>query len=284
MRTANNLTQAAVTVPSAIVTLKFDQPAQCFTEALVQASTVFVVAATPKWPGAMVTCRILGNGVNRPVFQGMRELAGSAGYDGRSGVLNLVQCFFDGVDCWYAISHAKVENAASYPVLLQFLARTIGIVQDHQVYYAEPDAKADANLTQFSAYMTASQAIPAHKDGQITILTHNLNMLGLKIGPEAEPHGNWLYKVWAGATTVYSGTRIDDARDSGMPFMGKGWLRLSRSSGKVTAEASADGQTWQVIQSFARPSWEALYIAIALTPAAGASLRTVQVVSFEVMP
>jgi hypothetical protein len=268
-------TRMTTSSAAALWTIPFDQPLQCYTEAMVDAATVFVPGIGAKIPGATVICRVLGNGRNLPVFQGFQELNDSAGFDGRDGVLNLIQLRFDGVDCWYTIAQAKVLNRATYPIALQFLSRTEGIVQDGSSYQADRGG-------QFEQYMASSQSIPAGKDGQITVCLNNATMLGFKATAQAEPHGTWRYKVWPGATTYYAGTADRAPIDTGVRCLGQNWLRLSRQAGVIRTEAASDGQTWTLVQEFSVPSSETLYIAAALTPADAMTARSLKVIGFEV--
>jgi hypothetical protein len=272
-----------MTTAAALWTIPFDQPLQCYTEAMVNAGTVFMPGIGAKVPGATVICRVLGNGRNLPVFQGFQELNDSAGFDGRDGVLNLIQFRFDGVDCWYTIAQAKVLQRATYPIALQFLSRTEGIVQEGSTYQADDlRSVVDHRGGQFEQYMASSQSIPAGKDGQITVCLSHATMVGFKATAQAEPHATWRYKVWPATTTYYCGTDDRVAIDTGVRCLGQNWLRLSRQAGVIRAEAAPDGQTWTLVQEFSAPSSEALYIAAALTPADATTARSFKVMGFEV--
>lgn len=56
--------------------------------------------------GALVYLRLVADGANAPNFSAFKEWGGSLGYDNRSGIVNQVQFFHDGVDAWVSISQA----------------------------------------------------------------------------------------------------------------------------------------------------------------------------------
>ncbi len=81
----------------------------------VAGALAFTVSGMPV-KNAYVYVRLLANGVNVPTFSGMLERGGSAGYDNRNGIINVIEFFNDGYDTWYAISQAvgavAVDNIA----------------------------------------------------------------------------------------------------------------------------------------------------------------------------
>ncbi len=81
----------------------------------VTGAIAFTAAASPV-QNSSVYVRLVGNGTNTPTFTGMVEMGGSAGFDARNGVVNLVLFFYDGVDVWYFITQkvgaVAVDNVA----------------------------------------------------------------------------------------------------------------------------------------------------------------------------
>lgn len=71
----------------------------------------FTVAAGAT-AGAKTYVRLVSNGVNAPTFAGFKEWGGSAGYDNRPAIVNIVEFFFDGVDYWYHINQQVGAVAA----------------------------------------------------------------------------------------------------------------------------------------------------------------------------
>lgn len=63
----------------------------------------FTVAASPV-RNSRVYLRLVANGTNEPTFSGMKAWGGSAAYDNRPGILNVIEFFYDGYDTWYCIS------------------------------------------------------------------------------------------------------------------------------------------------------------------------------------
>lgn len=78
----------------------------------VAGALAFSPAASPV-QGALVYVRLTADGANTPTFSGMKEWNGSSGYDNRSGVVNVVQFFYDGADTWYSIAQAVGATAAT---------------------------------------------------------------------------------------------------------------------------------------------------------------------------
>lgn len=70
---------------------------------------------------AMVYLRLVSNGVNAPTFSGMSEVLGSAGYDNRNGILNIVELLFDGTDVLYSIT----QKIGAVPVVPAATATTL---------------------------------------------------------------------------------------------------------------------------------------------------------------
>jgi hypothetical protein len=72
---------------------------------VINAPLVISPDTTGAIAGAMVIMRFVSDGVlaNTPAFTGMKGLTGSSGWDNRTGIINLVQMLYDGVDYWYSI-------------------------------------------------------------------------------------------------------------------------------------------------------------------------------------
>lgn len=71
----------------------------------VSSVLAFTIAASPV-KGSHTYLRLVADGTNAPTFTGMKEWGGSAGYDNRSGIVNEIEFFYDGYDCWYYINQA----------------------------------------------------------------------------------------------------------------------------------------------------------------------------------
>lgn len=64
--------------------------------------------------GALVYLRLIADGVNMPNFSAFKEWGGSLGYDNRTGIVNEVQFFHDGVDSF--VSFSQAIGAAPAPI------------------------------------------------------------------------------------------------------------------------------------------------------------------------
>ena len=62
--------------------------------------------------------RLIADGTHAPTFSGVLEWGGSAGYDNRAGIVNEIEFWYDGVDCWYSISQAVGAISAATVVTL----------------------------------------------------------------------------------------------------------------------------------------------------------------------
>jgi hypothetical protein len=84
------------------------QPAQSVTSAITFTAGPNPVAM------ARAYARLIADGVagHVPAFLGFKEMVGSAGYDNRAGIVNMVQFLYDGWDYWYTIWQAVGATAA----------------------------------------------------------------------------------------------------------------------------------------------------------------------------
>lgn len=94
----------------------------------ITGSTAFTVDSNPI-QGATVWLRLTGNGTHTPTFTGFKEWGGNSGYDVRTGIVNVIQFFHDGVDAWYSISQEVGAVAAPTPAsAVTMTGPTSGIV------------------------------------------------------------------------------------------------------------------------------------------------------------
>jgi Putative flagellar system-associated repeat len=91
-------------------TIKFDRAKTFYLNHLIVEPIAFTIDSSSPIVGAESYVRLIANGAITPSFTGFKQLNGSSGWDGRNGILNLIQFFYDGSDYWCAI--AQQVNAA----------------------------------------------------------------------------------------------------------------------------------------------------------------------------
>lgn len=195
----------------------------------------FTFDASGAQPGSSTIVRLYADGVNSPTFSGMRTLNASSGYDGRIGILNVLEFFWDGANCWVSIY--QEENASSF---LSFSTRTAGISLAGTTY-------TNTTVNMFTEYMLADKFLPAGSDGWVAIDSPPTgsvsSVLGLNASNLNQSYvGAYEYFVWSSSGTFYIGTNGAGATNTGVTSRNR--YRLRRLSGTISAEWSTDGLVW----------------------------------------
>ncbi len=69
----------------------------------IASNLTFTKDTTGAFPGAQAAVRLMANGSHTITYSQFKETIGSAGYDNRSGIVNVLTFFFDGADYWITI-------------------------------------------------------------------------------------------------------------------------------------------------------------------------------------
>lgn len=101
---------------SFVAALKFSSD-QYLAEKIISGPITFTADLAGAVPGGSVTMRLIANGANAPVFQGMKEAGSSLGWSNPAGILNNVVVYFDGVDVYYSISRAIGVSPVPVPAI-----------------------------------------------------------------------------------------------------------------------------------------------------------------------
>lgn len=125
----------------------------------VAGAITFTVAGTPV-RNAYAYVRLLSNGVNTPTFNGMLERGGSAGYDNRPGIVNIIEFFNDGYDTWYAISQA-VNAVAVDTIAPTALSAVVDNATPTLIVIAMSEVLDSANNPPIGAFTIAGHPITA---------------------------------------------------------------------------------------------------------------------------
>lgn len=246
----------------------------------VPGSITFTIASGTKLPGSRCLYTLIANGTNIPDFSAFTESSESFGYDGRTGVINYIQFYFDGVRHTYKIWQDKVIPQAYTNIALSFPNKSgTAITQNGQIYTGTSTI-----TTEFNSYMSSAQAIPANKAGRLTARVSLLALVGLGDTNTAESYlsDNLDYYVWQNSDNfIYTGSlnRFNYVKSNiaTAPLM---YVRLTRSSlGVVTIESSTDNNTWNLVRTYTNTFLGALYVTVNL-----AGAKTFEVISFEVAP
>ena len=74
-------------------------------QTIISTPTTFTAGSSPV-AGGQCTLLLVADGTNAPVFSGMLEFGGSAGYNNTSGIINYVTIWYDGSTVWYSVNQA----------------------------------------------------------------------------------------------------------------------------------------------------------------------------------
>lgn len=95
--------------------VKFDHYITKYEDRVISGPLTFTPNPTGAKAGSEAVLRLIADGVNLPVFQGFSETNGSAQYDNRSGILNVVNCYYDGTEYWYSVFQ-RLSGQTTAPV------------------------------------------------------------------------------------------------------------------------------------------------------------------------
>lgn len=97
---ASNLLSRSASFSTAI---QFNFATTAYAQQTVTVPLTFTPVSAGATAGSGAIVRLIADGTNAPTFPGFKESVGSAQYDNRAGVLNVVQFIFDGTDYWYSV-------------------------------------------------------------------------------------------------------------------------------------------------------------------------------------
>lgn len=100
----------------------------------------FTIASGPKIPGSQAIYRLVPQTDDVPDFSNFKQVNGTATYDNRVGIVNVITFFYDGVDHWYSI----FQEAGAVPVdivapTISALLSTVGLQEITLTYDEDID-------------------------------------------------------------------------------------------------------------------------------------------------
>jgi hypothetical protein len=220
--------------------LSFDRLIQSQANYQITSSLNITIDPTNAIAGAVTSQRLIANGNNlhTPVFIGLKQSTGSSGWDNRSGIINVVQYYYDGYDYWYSIMQelGAIPLDIAPPVLSSSNVNGAGTVVN--LIFNEPLlASSLPSASDFTGATVTSTSILA-------------NTLTLNISPALTPNVN--------VNITYAGTSIKDFSSNNAA----GFVATVNSSGLVPVILNSRAATISEVtagtykQNNTTPNWD----------------------------
>lgn len=252
----------------------FTAPEVVFAPYAIVGAINFTIAAGPKLTPSRVVYRLIANGVNAPTFAGFLESIGSSGFINTVGVINILECYWDGASAWYGWSQERYVAPTWNPISLSFPTINAGFTNPAANTYSSN------STTAFSGIGASAQTFPANRDGRVSFKVGTTTLIGLKTTSAADGFSGWNYYAWIAGTAVYSGASGASTDNSGFVVTLPCYLQLERIAGTVRAYYKQNvGDAWTLYRTFPVTSTAALFVGLHTT-----SPATAELASFEVAP
>jgi hypothetical protein len=261
----------------------FDKPIVQFATHTISAAITFTIAAEAKINGGVTRYRLIADGINNPNFSAFKETANSNGWDGRNGILNLIEMAYDGADYWVTIT----QQLGGLPTL-QNIALTFPVATNRTANITQSGANWGVTGTgtgTWTGQMIAIQSAPAGKTAVLTVEVDDLIVAGFNDSAALQAFTNFEFHAWASGGNLFSNTNGGTIVNHGPIIATNLWLRFSRngSTGVVTLESSTNaGTSWNAVRTFGTANPGTLYPAFDLSD--NATTRQLRIISFEVAP
>jgi hypothetical protein len=261
----------------------FDKPIVQFATHTITAAIAFTIAAGGKINGGVTRYRLIADGINTPSFSAFKETANSNGWDGRNGILNLVEMSYDGTDYWVTIT----QQLGSLPTL-QNIALTFPATTNRTANITQSGANWGVTGTgtgTWTGQMIAIQSAPAGKTAVLTVEVDDLIVAGFNDSSAIQAFTNFEFHAWASGGNLFSNTNGGTIVNHGPIVATNLWLRFTRngSTGLLTLESSTNaGTSWNAVRTFGTANLGTLYPAFDLSD--NITTRQLRIVSFEVAP
>lgn len=263
-------TGAAITVP-------YNAYSTNFASRSAAAFLTFSPAAT-RAAGTVTTYPIVADGINVPAVSfPIQKVAGTPSYDNRAGVTNTFQFTWDGTSLWYQILRAEIPPLSGLTTIaVNFFVTNGFLTQPGTTTYSSTSAVA------FSGSGGSAQAIPAGKDGQITVLMGASQILGLHNNNTtpavAGAAQNWLYYVWNGGGTLFTAEGGNVTASGVTGISGNRYVQIRRTGSTIAIyQKVLVGDPWALVRTMPTALSGQLFTMIGTTSGA-----TIQIVSLEV--